>query len=97
MVSSRKTATAKRMFERVEARRSAATAESGALAAGTSLSGSADAARVLGVSGSFGLLWIPWFGCGCGAGLQENLRVVREKQRRNAEDAEERRAKYAEL
>jgi hypothetical protein len=46
MVSSRKTATAKRIFERVEARRSAATAESGAAASGASFSVSACALRV---------------------------------------------------
>jgi hypothetical protein len=38
------------MFDRVEARRSAATAESGAAETATSLSGSADAESVLGVS-----------------------------------------------
>jgi hypothetical protein len=84
MVSSRKTATAKRMLERVEARRSAATAESGAFAAGASLSGSADAERVLGVSGRARLLWIQSVGCVLGAGLREKFYRREEKGNRLA-------------
>lgn len=84
-MSSRKIPTAKRMFARVEARRSAATAESGALATETSFWGSADAAKVLGVSDSVGSCGFSVLDAPSEPECRENLRLEREKDQPNAD------------